>query len=188
MVPCEHGFVSAHQAVGSQRGKDPPEEGPGHLGSWQPPVGEIRVAKRCDKGPLGVEQACGLRLPRRHVPPERIGVKEEPSLANTGEGHGRREDPGERRRRTSRRTRKLNASKVTHGNGEARPGPHSNERLEEVGVPYKLTKRSRGPAGRESGGVIVPAMAVQQNAAGGKDPYLVARVASRYARVNAGDG
>jgi hypothetical protein len=31
-------------------------------------------------------------------------------------------------------------------------------------------------------------MVVQTNAAGGKDPYLVARVRSRYARVNAGDG
>lgn len=82
----------------------------------------------------------------------------------------------------------MNAGKVAHGNGETLPGPLGSERLEEVGVPYKLTKRSRDSAGRESGGVVVPVMAVQQNAVGGKDPYLVTRTWSRYARVNAGDG
>lgn len=73
----------------------------------------------------------------------------------------------------------MNASKVAHGNGETLPGPLGSERLEEVGVAYKLTKRSRGPAGRESGGAIVPMMAVQENAVVGKGPYLVACVRSR---------
>jgi hypothetical protein len=82
------------KAVSSQRRKDPSEEGPGHLGSWQPPVGETRRAKRCDKGShRGAEQACGLRLPRRHMTPrDRDQGGAEP--VNGGEGHGRRKDPG----------------------------------------------------------------------------------------------
>ena len=48
--------------------------------------------------------------------------------------------------------------------------------------------RSRTSAGRESEGVVVPMMTVQHNAVGGKGPYFVHALRSRYARVNAGDG
>lgn len=49
-------------------------------------------------------------------------------------------------------------------------------------------KRNRFSVRRESEGVVVPLMAVHDNAVGGKDPYFVHAPPSRYARVNASDG
>ena len=49
-------------------------------------------------------------------------------------------------------------------------------------------KRNRFSVRRESEGVVVPLMTAHDNAVGGKDPYFVYALRSRYARVNASDG
>ncbi len=62
-------------------------------GSWWPVVGETRLSKRHDKGPLGVEQATS---PYDEEPCSLDMVTmREPSLFSLGEGHGRRGDPGD---------------------------------------------------------------------------------------------
>src|SRR2546426_2343337 len=54
------------EAVINQWGKIPPEEGPSHFGSWRPPPGETRPAKRRDELSQGGKQ---VRSPQHHAKP-----------------------------------------------------------------------------------------------------------------------
>ncbi len=70
-----------------------------------------------------VPQAPSVRDCRVVSAPREIGDKEEPSPAGKGEGQGRREVPGSAAPKNLPAYGKWNASKVTHGTGEALPGP-----------------------------------------------------------------
>lgn len=163
------------EAVSDQRGKDPPGEGPSHPGSKWPPPGETRPAKRHVEASKGGEQ---VRGPQRQVKPaasSAVTGKPEQGGAEPRQ-IGRR--PGKaskslevQRRRTSRRRGR---GTWTRSLGELERPYRARRRRAAVGAGGRISAqtRSRSSARRESEGVVVPLMAVHENAAGGKAPLL----------------
>ena len=162
------------EAVINQWGKDPPEEGPSHLGSWRPPPGETRPAKRRDnvsrEASKSAVRSIKRSLPRRDCHP---GNRARRSRAQTYRAKATEgvKSLGAQYQRTSRRrgrgmwtrlVRELERpSRAWRGVSRARNGVRISQ------------KRNRDSARRASDGVEVPVMAVQHNAAGGKDPCFV---------------
>lgn len=159
----------------NQRGKIPPEDGPSHFGSWRPPPGETRVGEaprrtltRREASPQSAasSKACRAVTVTRETGPRRSRAQTYRAKATDGIKNLDAQCP----RTSRRRGRGMWTGLIRELERPSRARPRSSR----TGNGARISRtRSRCSARRASDGVVVPKMAVQDNAAGGKDPCFV---------------
>ncbi len=159
----------------SQRGKIPPEEGPSHFGSQAAaargdPTGEAprRTLTRREASPQSAasRKACRAVTVTRETGPRRSRAQTDRAKATDGTKSLDAQCP-----RTSRRRGRGMWTGLIR---ELERPSRARRRSSRVGDGARISRtRSRCSARRASDGVVVPRMAVQDNAVGGKDPCFV---------------
>jgi hypothetical protein len=149
-----------HESWTRPAGESPVRVSAGAPGSRLQPQREISEAERGVKSLFGGSERAGCDCSLVKV------TTEEPSRSFRGEGHVRRPFSGVGRR-VLPGYGKLHVRKVRFGTWEARlPSPTSGKDR-----PYKPSAKGDGGQ-RESDGVVVVPIGVQNNAPGAKDPHF----------------